>query len=157
MVPGIKPGWSIKVSHTSFSIAWGVFRPIIQFPGRFFALYGILSFWQFLTQKYPFLDPPGHGMPPGWGIVTGQDFSQEIVKGWLWNLKFFLQLASPCPSVCTHIHAQTIVCTTHILLRECANYIIACLMDGGRGSHGFSAEDTKDKVKRPEPRLLVSW
>ena len=30
---------------------------------------------------YQFLDPPGHGMPPGWGIVTGQDFSQEIVKG----------------------------------------------------------------------------
>ena len=29
----------------------GVFWPIIQFPGRFFAQYGVLSFWLFFTPK----------------------------------------------------------------------------------------------------------
>ena len=31
--PGMTPGWGIKVPKTSFPIAWGVFWPIIQFPG----------------------------------------------------------------------------------------------------------------------------
>ena len=33
--PGMTPGWGIKVPKTSFPIAWGVFWPIIQFPGCF--------------------------------------------------------------------------------------------------------------------------
>ena len=28
--------------------------------------------------------------------------------------------------------------------------VLACQMDGGRGSHSLSAEDTKVEVKRPE-------
>ena len=31
--PGMTPGWGIKVPNTSIIIAWGVFWPIIQFPG----------------------------------------------------------------------------------------------------------------------------
>ena len=35
------------------------------FQVDFFAQFGILSFWQIFN---PFLDPPGPGMAPGWGI-----------------------------------------------------------------------------------------
>ena len=55
--PGMTPGWGIKVPKTSFPIAWGVFWSITQFPGCFFAQYGILSFWLFLTKKTPIFGP----------------------------------------------------------------------------------------------------
>ena len=51
------PGWGIKVPKTSLPIDWGVFRPITQFTGCFFAHYGILSFWLFLTLKTPIFGP----------------------------------------------------------------------------------------------------
>ena len=43
--------------NITIPIAWGVFWPIIQFPGCFFVQYGILSFWLFLTQKTPIFRP----------------------------------------------------------------------------------------------------
>ena len=63
--PGITPGWCIKVSNISFPIAWGVLWHINQFPGWFFIQYGTLSFWLFFDL---FLDPPGPGITPGWGL-----------------------------------------------------------------------------------------
>ena len=49
--PGMTPGWGIKVSNTSIPIAWGVFWPIIQFPGGLLGWYGSLPSWSILTQK----------------------------------------------------------------------------------------------------------
>ena len=49
--PGMAPEWGVKVSNTSIPIAWGVFWPIIQFPGGLLGWYGSLPSWSILTQK----------------------------------------------------------------------------------------------------------
>ena len=56
--PGITPGWGIKVSKTSFLIAWGVFWPIIQFTGGLKGWYGSLPWWLILNQKRAFFGRP---------------------------------------------------------------------------------------------------
>ena len=48
--PGMTPGWGIKVSNTSFTIAWGVFWSIFLFPGGLLGWYGSLPSWSILTQ-----------------------------------------------------------------------------------------------------------
>ena len=84
--PGITPGWGIKVPNTSIIIAWGVFWPIIQFPGWFFR-----SIWHpvilavFYPQNHPFSDPPGPGMTPGWGIKVSNT-SFPIAWGVFWPI-----------------------------------------------------------------------
>ena len=83
--PGVTPGWGIKVSDRSLPIAWGVVWTFNLFPGWFFVNYGTLSFWLFLTWKYPFLGPPGPGMIPGWGIkVSNTPF--PIAWGVFWPI-----------------------------------------------------------------------
>ena len=62
---GIALGWGIKVSNTSFPIAWGVFWPIFQFPDGLLVWYGSLASWSILTLKRAFLDAPWPGMGPG--------------------------------------------------------------------------------------------
>jgi hypothetical protein len=51
------PGWGIKVSQAFIPIAWDVFGPLSSFQVDFFAQYGILSFWLFLTLKTPIFWP----------------------------------------------------------------------------------------------------
>ena len=87
--PGKTPGWGIKVSQAFIPIAWGVFWPIIQFPGRFFC-----SIWRpvilavFYPQNHPFLDLPGPGMAPGWGVKVSNTCI-PIAWGVFWCIFLF--------------------------------------------------------------------
>ena len=65
------------------------FGPLSSFQVDIFAQYGILPFWLFFyPQNHPFLDPPGPGMAPGWGIKVSQAFI-SIVWGVFWSIFLF--------------------------------------------------------------------
>ena len=84
--PGMTPGWGIKVPNTSIIIAWGVFWPIIQFPGWFFrSIWHPVILTVFYPQNHPFSDPPGPGMTPGWGIKVSNT-SIPIAWGVFWPI-----------------------------------------------------------------------
>ena len=66
--PGLTPGWCIKMLYKANPISWGVFWPIIQFPGDIFLIYGNLLFGRIFNPKTTFFGPSGPGLTPGWGI-----------------------------------------------------------------------------------------
>ena len=55
--PGMTPVWGIKVSNTSFPIAWGVFWSIFLFPGGLLGWYDSLPSWSILTKKWVIFGP----------------------------------------------------------------------------------------------------
>ena len=77
--PGMTPGWAIKVPNTSFPIAWDVFWPIIQFPGRFFC-----SIWHPVILAI--FDPKTPIFGPTWtwnDTWMGHKSAQNIFPHWL--------------------------------------------------------------------------
>ena len=80
--------WQKSAQHTYYHW-WGCVLAHYPDSRLIFSLkMASCHFGCFLTQKYPFLDPTGPGITPGWGIKVS-NISFPIVWGVLWHINRF--------------------------------------------------------------------
>ena len=105
--PGLTPGWGINRPHAPFPITWGVFWPIIHFPGGLLGWYGSLPLLSILTWKRAFFAAPWPGNGTWrrakwdtWMVCWCSGRDNNVIsseKSHIADIQFAYSLSSQCP------------------------------------------------------------